>query len=163
MSIGEIGGIIGQCEQCRHTHGTSSCATCGGGTGSIGPPTLPPCRACLDGIAAAPEPLSISGVLQEACNQLAERGDMEPLYDASGLPSDDIANLTISVDAEAATEITDGGPIFAELAPLPETWRGMLTDCADLLKAIADRDPAAAAGYVQRFRELLTRAAQYGS
>lgn len=134
MSIGEIGGVIGPCEECRHTHGTSSCATCGGGIGYIGPPTLAPCRACLDGIAATPA--------------IAAGGDDDEL---------------ILVDDEAQTEVLDRADVVAALAPINETWRKTWTECADLLKAVAEKDPAAAAGYVARCRDWLTRAVQYGS
>ena len=53
--------------------------------------------------------------------------------------------------------------VIAQLAPIEETWRKTWTECADLLKAVAEKDPAAAAGYVARCRDWLTRAVQYGS
>lgn len=128
----------GICETCRHTSGYSSCAQCGGGLGYPPPPSTPtvgPCLVCRAKIATEEPPTA-----------------PEP-----------IAIVGYSVDPEAPTVVVDGGPIFAELAPLPESWRGALTDCADLLKSIADKDPPAAAGYAMRFRELLTKAEQYGS
>lgn len=94
---------------------------------------------------------------EDGFNQLAERGDMLPLGDELLLIDDD--STTVSQPAELMTL----PEVFASLAPLQPTWRSGLVQCSALLKAIAERDPAAAAGYVSRFNELLTRAAQYGS
>jgi len=66
-------------------------------------------------------------------------------------------------DDEAPTEVLDRADVIAQLAPIEETWRKTWTECADLLKAVAEKDPAAAAGYVARCRDWLTRAVQYGS
>lgn len=157
MSIGEIGGIIGPCEECRHTHGSSSCATCGGGTGFMGPPTIPPCRACLDGIALTPQVPTMPD-------------EIGPDDDTILILEDD--STTVSQPAELVTmpEVLDIPP--GKVLPLPQgyavtqlppTWRSLLTDCAVLLKAIAEKDEAAATEHVRQFNELLTRAAQYGS
>ena len=61
------------------------------------------------------------------------------------------------------TQVLDRADVVAALAPIDETWRRTWTECADLLKSVAEKDPAAAAGYVARCREWLTRAVQYGS
>ena len=67
----------------------------------------------------------------------------------------------ILVDDEAPTEVLDRAEVVAALAE--PSWRLALTDCVNLLKSIADKDPSAAAGYAMRFRELLTKAEQFGS
>ena len=61
------------------------------------------------------------------------------------------------------TQVLDRAEVIAQLAPIEDTWRKTWTDCADLLKAVAEKDPAAAAGYVASCRNWLTRAVQYGS
>ena len=67
----------------------------------------------------------------------------------------------ILVDDEPPTEVLNRADVVAALAE--PSWRLALTDCVNLLKSIADRDPSAAAGYAMRFRELLTKAEQFGS
>lgn len=93
---------------------------------------------------------------QDGLNQLAEQGDMLPLGEELLLIDDD--STTVSQPAEQVAP-----DVVATLAPLQPTWRGLLVECSALLNAIAAKDPAAAAGHVRRFRELLTAAAQYGS
>ena len=168
MSMGEIGGVIGPCEECRHTHGTSSCATCGGGIGYIGPPTLAPCRACLDGIAAASKSLDELEAIATEAGQSPEQAEataLQMLAVAAGtLPhTREALAIAFGDDDEAPTEVLDRADVVAALAPIDETWRRTWTECADLLKSVAEKDPAAAAGYVARCREWLTRAVQYGS
>ena len=71
--------------------------------------------------------------------------------------------LQAAINDIEAGRVRPMADVIAQLAPIDGTWRKTWTECADLLKSVAEKDPAAAAGYVARCREWLTRAVQYGS
>lgn len=164
--------IVGVCE-CRHR--SPSCAYCGGWLGFAGPPPKPRCRACVASIAAEPmtlEQLAAYCVEAGQSPEQAEATALQMLAVAAGTLPHIRESLAIAfgdddelllVDDKAPTEVLDRADVVAALAPIDETWRRTWTECADLLKSVAEKDPAAAAGYVARCREWLTRAVQYGS
>ena len=163
--------IVGVCV-CRHR--SPSCAYCGGWLGFAGPPPKPRCRACVASIAAESMTLDQLVAYCVEAGQSPEQADataLQMLAVASGALPHSPEALAIAaggndaelilVDDEPPTEVLNRADVVAALAE--PSWRLALTDCVNLLKSIADRDPSAAAGYAMRFRELLTKAEQYGS
>lgn len=133
-------GPVAPCHTCRHTAYYGSCPECGGGKGYPAPPAVPmvgPCQGCRLKIADEPPPLTPVEQVMATADQQA--------------------------DPEAPTEIMQRPDVIADLTPLPETWRNLLTELAIEARDLAERDEAKAAWALRQCRDVFARLRMMGS